>query len=289
MTRYIDLHTHSLASDGSDSPEQLAGKAAAAGLAAFALTDHDTVAGLAKAQKAAAELGIEFVPGVEIAVRYDFDELHLVALWVNAASCALTAHLGALRAGRDERNSVILNKLSELGLPLQMEEVRALAGGEAVGRPHIALAMKRKGYVYSRQDAFERYLGWGAKAYVPRALPTPEQGIRLLAESGATVVLAHPCLVPGMNRQRLNVLLGDLKDMGLSAVEVWHSSHDPNQTRLCRELAKRHNLLPSGGSDYHGVNKQSISIGAGQGNLRIPYSVLDDLRAYRSALGLACA
>ncbi|MDL2207564.1 PHP domain-containing protein [Desulfovibrio sp. OttesenSCG-928-M16] len=285
MTRSIDLHTHSRASDGSDSPTELARKVAAAGLAAFALTDHDSLDGLDEAAAESARLGLEFIPGVEIAVRHDYDELHLLGLWLVNPSAALHEGLELFRKGRDERNRAILDKLARLNAPLNMAEVLALAKGRTVGRPHIAMALKNRGYVYSRQEAFDRYLGWGAKAFVPRCLPSPEEGIALLAAEGAIVVLAHPCLSPVMSGQRLDALLGDLHSMGLNAIEAWHSSHDPNQTRLCLDLAERHGLLCTGGSDYHGANKQDIALGSGRGNMRVPYKILEILRAHRTNLG----
>lgn len=279
--RCIDLHTHSRASDGTDAPAGLARKAAAAGLAAFALTDHDSVAGLAEAGAKAEELGLEFVPGVEIAVWSDFGELHLLGLWVNPQAPGLAQKLSDLRLARERRNLLILDKLAGLDISLSMDEVLALSGGGAVGRPHIAAALKGRGYVRTRREAFDLYLGREGKAYAPRLLPDPAQGLALLAEAGATTALAHPCLAPSMNAQRLDALLPGLCDMGLEALEVWHSSHDPNQTRRCLELANKYGLLPTGGSDYHGDNKKDVALGRGRGNLRIAYSVLEALRAGR--------
>lgn len=280
--RRIDLHTHSLASDGTDAPAELARKAAAAGLAAFALTDHDTVAGLDEAGAEAETLGLEFIPGIEIAVRSDFGELHLLGLWVNPAAPGFAATLAELRRARDKRNRAILDKLAHLGLPLSMAEVLTLARGEAVGRPHIAAALRGQGYVRSRREAFERYLARDGKAYVPRLMLDPNQGLELLAAAGATTVLAHPCLAPAMTRRRLDQLLALLCPHGLQALEVWHCSHDPNQTRFCLELASKYGLLPTGGSDYHGQNKEGVALGTGRNNLRIPYSVLEALRAGRA-------
>lgn len=282
--RTIDLHTHSLASDGSDAPAELARKAARTGLAAFALTDHDTMDGLAEAGQAAAGLGLEFVPGIEIAVRHDFDELHLMGLWMPEPSQNMRTALQSFQNNRLARNQAMLDALKKLGMPLHFDDVAAESGGRIFGRPHIAKAMLRHGYVTTRKEAFERYLGWGAKAFVPRRLPGPEEGIALLRGEGALVVLAHPCLSPLMNKERLDALLGKFKACGLNAVEAWHSAHNPEQTRLCVDLAAKHGLLLTGGSDYHGLNKKDVELGSGRGNLRIPYAVLEKLRALRDSL-----
>ena len=280
-SRIIDLHMHSKASDGTDSPAELAGRAAAAGLAAFALTDHDTLAGVDEAGEQARRLGIEFVPGIEIAVADPCGELHILGLFMPPPSTAMRAALDGFRRNRRERNLAILDRLAQLGMALDLEEVRALSrtGAKALGRPHIALALREKGCVHTIKEAFERYLGYGAAAYVPRRLLGPEEGIGLLAREGAIVALAHPCLEDSMTPERLDNLLAAFKGYGLNALEAYHSAHDHKQTRLCVELAARHGLLLTGGSDYHGANKPGIAPGRGAGSLRVPYLLLEKMRA----------
>jgi predicted metal-dependent phosphoesterase TrpH len=280
---FIDLHTHSLASDGTDSPADLVRKAAALGLSALALTDHDTLSGLAQAAAEAEKAGAEFVPGVEIAVQYGTGELHLLGLFVNPDSHALGSALAKIRAGRENRNLAILDKLKTLGLPVAMDEVRAQAGGQTVGRPHIALAMIRRGYVKSRSEAFERYLGAGRAAYVPRELPAPAAGIELIRKEGAIAVLAHPFLSPAMSAPGLDELLSRLRLSGLQALEAWHNAHNPEKTRICRDLARKHGLLVSGGSDYHGLNKKNVLLGGG--GERVPYAVLEALKNFSANSG----
>lgn len=285
--RLIDLHTHSLASDGSDRPAELIRNAAAAGLSAVALTDHDTLAGIPEAAEEAQKIGIRFIPGIEIAVQDDFGELHLVGLWMPPEpSRRMCGALDILRANRRSRNQAMLDVLEKLGMPLSLDEVRSISGGGAVGRPHIALAMCRKGYAGSRKEVFEHYIGWGKKAFVPRVLSTPEEGIGLLRDEGATVCLAHPCLFSGMTRERLDDTLSQFRAYGLSALEAYHSAHDPGRVRLCVELAAKHNLLLSGGSDYHGANKEGIALGKGQGRLRIPLHLLEKMEEHRRKQGL---
>ena len=284
--RMIDLHTHSRASDGSDSPAALVRNAAAKGLAAVALTDHDTLAGIDEAANESARAGIEFVPGIEIAVRDEFGELHLLGLWMSAPSDRMRKALETLQFNRRARNQAMLDVLSAMGMPMTMDEVREHSGNVAVGRPHIALAMKSKGYVPSRKEAFERYIGWNGSAFVPRTLMPPAEGIRLLRDEGATVVLAHPCLSKRMTGMRLDAILAEFRTYGLTALEAYHSSHGPEQVRLCVELAHKHGLLLSGGSDYHGVHKEGINIGTGTGNVRVPYCLLEKIREYRKKQGL---
>lgn len=287
--RLVDLHTHSIASDGTDSPAELVKKAADAGLAAVALTDHDSLAGLDEAEDAASLHSIHFIRGVEIAVKDEFGELHIVGLWMpKIPSPHMLGALEQLQQNRRERNRHMLEVITGLGMPLDMEEVRAISGGGAIGRPHIALAMKKKGYVLDRKEAFDKYLGYKKKAYVPRILMTPEEGIGLLRDEGAVVVLAHPCLAPTMTEQRLDGILDEFRSYGLTAVEAYHSAHASEKVRLCVELAAKHKLLLSGGSDYHGDNKEGINIGSGMGgNVRIPVHVLEKLERYRLDSGLA--
>lgn len=284
--RYVDLHTHSLVSDGTDSPADLVKKAAKLRLAAVALTDHDSLAGLDEAEETARALGIDFVRGLEIAVEDDFGELHLLGLWMPRPSARMREALAGMRQRRMSRNQAMLDALKVNGMPLTMEEVRTVSRGEALGRPHIASALVEKGYVTSRKEAFDRYIGWNGSAFVPRVLSSPKEGIRLLRDEGATVALAHPFLSRLMTAERLDDLLSDFRACGLTALEAYHNSHDARQTRLCVDLATRHNLVLTGGSDYHGANKEGITLGVGKGNMRVPTWVLSTLREHRKSKGL---
>jgi predicted metal-dependent phosphoesterase TrpH len=275
--RRIDLHTHSAASDGTDSPSALARKAAACGLAAFALTDHDCTDGLAEAAAEAARLGLKFVPGVEIAVRRGERELHILGLFLPMFSPALEKSLAGIRSRRDTRNRAVLDKLAALGVPLDPEAVRRRAGGKAVGRPHIAAALAAAGYVADSREAFIRFLGRGCPAYVPRNLSAPEEGLALLRRESPVVSLAHPFLSPTMTRSELDDILAEFRPWGLTALEAYHSDHGAEQTDICLELARKHRLAVTGGSDYHGENKENVALGMGRGNMRVPLSLLDDL------------
>ena len=277
LPRFVDLHTHTTASDGTDTPRELVRRAAALKLAAVAITDHDTLSGLDEATAAGREYSVEVIRGCELSTQSCHGEIHLIALWLPERVTELEAALVNLRVQRNERNLGMLQRLSELGLPLDYAEVLAQAHGETVGRPHIALAMQARGYVDSVPEAFARYIGAGAAAYVPRQLPTPEEGVRLLAASGALVSLAHPMLVH-CPQEWLEALIRRLKDCGLSAIEAYHSEHSARDERLCVEWAARYDLGLSGGSDYHGRNKKGVGLGRGKGGLRVTVGFLEALR-----------
>jgi predicted metal-dependent phosphoesterase TrpH len=286
--RRIDLHTHSSASDGTDDPAALARKAAACGLAAFALTDHDCTDGLAGAAAEAARLRLKFVPGVEIAVRRGERELHILGLFLPIFSPALEHALAGIRARRDARNQAVLDRLAALGTALDPEAVRRQAGGKAVGRPHIAAALVAAGCVADQREAFTRFLGRGCPAYVPRNLSAPEEGIALLRRETPVVSLAHPFLSPTVTRSELDDILAEFRSCGLTALEAYHSAHSPEQTNLCLELARKHGLPVTGGSDYHGENKKNVALGTGRGNLCVPWSVLEDLERSASLTSTSC-
>lgn len=286
--KYIDLHCHSTASDGSDRPGDLARKIAAAGLAAFALTDHDTLDGLDEAALAAGESGLEFIRGCELSARSESGEIHILGLWIPSAHPNLDAFetaLRELREHRTKRNRIMVARLNALGCALDYDEVLAEAGGRSVGRPHIVGVILRKGYAKSAQEVFRRWLGGTGSAYEPKKVLTPEEAVRLIVSVGATAAFAHPGLC-GLSDFRLDRLAGELKGFGLSALEAYHSEHSEADTRFCVELAARHDLALCGGSDYHGALKPDIAPGKGRGGLRVPLRVLEALKEKRRGLGL---
>ena len=283
--KFIDLHTHSSASDGTDSPAQLVVKAHAAGLAAVAITDHDTLSGLEEAQQAGRDLGIEVVRGCEISTGTELGELHILGLWLPENPRILLEKLCWLREKRGERNVGIVKKLQDLGYEISMEEVLAAAKGESVGRPHIAEVLIRKGFAKDARQVFKEFLGSRGKAYLPKAVLEPEESVSLLASSGATVCLAHPLLWKAPAGW-MDSMVARLKDYGLSAIEAYHSEHSEADVRTCLALAKRFDLGVSGGSDYHGSNKPTIRLGQGYGGLRVNQSVLAALKQRRLDAGL---
>ncbi|WP_353117080.1 PHP domain-containing protein [Nitratidesulfovibrio sp.] len=293
--RFIDLHSHSTASDGSDTPAELVRKAAAAKLAAIALTDHDTTSGLDEAMREGRQRGIEVIRGCELGVRCEHGELHILGLWLpggdgsTPGGAPLDATLAELRRHRATRNHRIAAQLRECGVDIEYAEVEAISGGESVSRLHFARILHEKGYVSSPQEAFARYLGPGGRAYVAKETLSPADGVSLLRSVGATVALAHPMLFryPGNGfAEWLDDTVADLKPHGLDAIEAYHSEHSQADTRRCVDLAARHGLALTGGSDYHGAGKPGISLGRGRGGLRVTTAVLDDLKEHRRRQGL---
>ncbi|MGE4298783.1 MAG: PHP domain-containing protein [Desulfovibrionaceae bacterium] len=281
----IDLHTHSTASDGALTPTELVTLAKQRGLDALALTDHDTVDGLEEALAAGREVGIEVVPGCELSVETDQGNLHILALFLPSRPEKLQREMDDLVRYRHDRNRIIVDKLRELNVDITYDEVRQVAGDGPVGRPHIARVLLDRGYVTSFQQAFDRYIGDNGKAYAPKRVMTAARGIPLLKEEGATVILAHPFQL-GMGTEELEDLVLQLKALGLDGIEAYYTEHSPSKTRRYLALANRMGLVVSGGSDFHGPAKPNTRLGTGKGDLHVPVSVLDDLKAHRRAHGL---
>lgn len=275
---YIDLHTHTTASDGTLTPAALVGRARERGLRAVAITDHDTVEGLPEALAEGEKTGFEVVPGVEISVDYNNGEMHILGYYINHTSEPLLASLAQLQEYRRERNPRMILKLREQGMDISIEEVEQAAGGSVVGRPHFAAVMVKKGYVADTREAFDKYLGAGQAAYVKKEKLTPEEGIRLIQAAGGVPVLAHPKYLKDHNADRLSALLEKLKSVGLKGIEAYYTTHTSAETDLYLELARRHELLVTGGSDFHGANKPEIELGIGEGNLQIPYELVTELK-----------
>ncbi|HEX2946035.1 MAG TPA: PHP domain-containing protein [Clostridia bacterium] len=274
--RLIDLHTHTTASDGSMTPTELVRHAFEKGLAAIAITDHDSMEGIDQALEEGKTLGIEVIAGVEISVDFD-PEMHLLGYFFNGHYDSIQKTLEELRQMREQRNPRIISKLNELGLDITMDEVNEIAGVVNVGRPHIARTLMVKGYVGSIAEAFEKYLSTGRPAYFKKDKLTPEEGVGLIARSGGVPVLAHPIYLD-MAGVDLEQLLPRLKAAGLKGIEAIYTENTEEQTERLLKLAGKNGLAVSGGSDFHGSYKPYIEIGVGRGPLRIPYELLDGLR-----------
>jgi predicted metal-dependent phosphoesterase TrpH len=242
---YVDLQTHSTASDGLLPPAAVVEAAARAALRAIALTDHDSIAGLPEAETAGERLGVRIVPGVELSAFQDDDEYHLLGLHIADRAFLERALLG-FREERVERARRIVTRLGELGAPVTLEQVLAQAGSGAVGRPHVARALLEAGHVRDFREAFDRWLGWGRPAYVAKGTLSLAAAIALLHDAGALAVWAHPGDLATDTR------LARLQALGLDAVEVLHPSHPQPLAERIYDRAERLGLLPSGGSDWHG-------------------------------------
>lgn len=285
MLRHIDLHTHTAASDGADSPADLVALAASENLAAVAVTDHDTVSGLAEATEAGRALGVSVVRGCELAVASPFGEVHILGLWLPEHPTHLASALETIRAARDDRNREMVEKFRRVGYAVSYPELAAVAAGESVGRPHMARLLVDKGICASTREAFAKFLGDDKGMYVPRVLPSPEEGIALLKEEGATTVIAHPMLLRA-SLPELEALVGRLAGLGLDAVEAYYSEHDAAATRRALKLAARFDLGVSGGSDYHGSVRPDVKLGRVWNAGRIGGEVLDALLERRVRQGL---
>lgn len=273
----VDLHLHSTFSDGTLSPAELVQEAARVGLRAIAITDHDELRGNPLALRAAREVGgVEVIPGVELSVELE-GEAHILGYFVDWRDPALNASLREVRRLREERNPRIVERLREMGLDLDYREVRRVAGGEVVGRVHIARALVERGYVDSVEEAFERFLGRGRPAYVGRHLLPAAEAIRLIRGAGGVPCLAHPFSL-GLPPERLEEVIGRLREWGLEGLEAYYHDHSPDQIRLLREMALRRGLAISGGTDFHGAVKPEVRMGRGLHWECVPYEVVEELR-----------
>jgi predicted metal-dependent phosphoesterase TrpH len=280
----IDLHAHSRCSDGTLSPSELVALAKEIGLSAVALTDHDTVDGHEEALAAGLRLGIEVVPGVEINLEHEQITFDMLGYFLNGApSDDLRRQLQQLRLSRDERNERILAKLAAIGYPVSAEELATIAGGEAVGRPHIGEALRRLGYVDTINEAFSRFLRRGAPAFVDRPRLSLAEGARLLRASGGTAVIAHPGIIR-TDAAGLRDLCAAAAHAGVVGFECYYSSYTPQTMATCLQLAAEFDFVATGGSDFHGATKPTVRLGAGPGGMPIPDHLLSDLKQ-RAATG----
>ena len=278
-TGTIDLHTHTTRSDGSATPQELIELARAKGARAVAITDHDTVAAIVEARDAADRCGIEFVAGIEISAEYSPGTMHILGYCIDERSLVLAEKLNRLKIARETRNPQIAGRLQSLGFDVDYSEVARLAGNEVVGRPHFARVMVQKGYASSIQDAFDRFLKKDAAAYVEKARLTPADSIALIHQAGGVAVLAHPYQLNLSSYKEAEELIGQLAQLGLDGLEAVYSRHDAAQRTRYAEIASRHGLLVTGGSDYHGSYKPDIEIVTGLGDLEVPYELLEAVKA----------
>ncbi len=276
----VDLHTHSIYSDGSDSPAEIVSAAAAAGLEAVALTDHDNLNGILEAAAAADASEVELIPGVELSCEWQPGGMHLVVLWLEPGPGPLQDRLEILQAGRRQRNVELIELLQQLDVDISYEEVMAEAGGTGVGRPHVAAVLVRKGVVDSIPEAFDLYLASGRPAYVERYRLPPEEAIELARASGAVPIVAHPHTL-GITRTTLDQELRRLAGHGLVGLECYYPEYEPDTRLELVERARDVGLVPSGGSDYHGTYKPGLEIGRGYGDLSVGREVWQELAEAR--------
>ncbi len=270
-----DLHIHSCYSDGVMTPAAIVRTAADAGLAALSIADHDTAAGQAEAIEAGRALGVEIVTGIEFSVKEEELDIHILGYCVGLSDTRLSAALEDLERGRAARAEKIAAKFHDLGLPVTFEEIMADAGAGTVGRPHVARVLLRKGIVEEFQEAFDRFLGYGAACYVPKKVLPLEDVISIVKGSGGVTVWAHP----GVNIRKKR-LRDRIFGSGVEGVEAWHPNHTEEISRLAVREAERRGLVCTGGSDYHFDEAKKVGIG----EILVPYDSVTALRSRASGL-----
>ncbi len=273
----VDLHIHSTASDGTCTPSELIAMALDSGLSAIAITDHDTVDGVQEALSLAQQTGLEVIPGIEISAASSSSQLHILGYYIDHKNQALLDALSWMRTQRATRNPKILSKLQDLGIPVTEDQVSRIAGSAVQGRPHIAQAMMEIGAVKTLEEAFDLYLGKDKPAYIPKSKINPLEAINLIRGAGGIPVVAHPLFLE-RDGIHLDPFIGELCDTGLGGIEVWYSDHSEDDTTRYAAIAEKYNLIITGGSDYHGTRKPGVELGIGYGSLRIPYSIVQNLK-----------
>jgi 3',5'-nucleoside bisphosphate phosphatase len=272
----LDLHAHTVASDGGDRPAELVAAAAAAGVGVLAVTDHDTVAGVAEARSAGRRLGVEVLAGCELTATVGDRVVHVLLYGEGLLAPDLADEVEAGRRGRDERNLAIGERLERL-TGVGHADAAAVAGDSVLSRAHFARALVAAGAVADAAEAFDRYLSSGRPAYVPAPGVKAGDAVALAAEAGGVAVLAHPGRLAPAERDRV---LGEAIEAGIDGIEVWHPQHDPELRRSLAGVAERRGLLATGGSDYHGRHKPDVRVGTGTaGNVALPREHLDALLA----------
>jgi predicted metal-dependent phosphoesterase TrpH len=272
----IDLHLHTTASDGTDTPAELVRVCREAGITTMAVTDHDTTAALLRTAREAERAGIEFVPGIEITAAWEGHDVHILGYFVDRESPVLTAFLDAQLEDRIRRARAVGDRLMGLGTPIDMDALMARAEGRPVLRPHIAQALVSAGHAADEQDAFDRFVGEGRPAYVARRGATPTEVIAIIREAGGISSIAHP----GVTEQ--DDLISGLAGDGLDALEVYHTDHSADDTARYLALARRLGLFVTGGSDFHGYRSGHSN---GFGTIQLPAAEFAALRRIVSQRG----
>lgn len=282
---FIDLHVHSNASDGTLSPASVVELAAQKGLSAIALTDHDTIEGIPEALEAAKSLPLEVIPGIELSCVYLGEEIHILGLYVDLADKNFITETDTLKDIRMKRNTEMIRRFQNAGIDITLSEVQAGNPDTVITRAHFARVLLEKGYVTIMDQAFKKYLSYSGP-YCPRKEKiTPEHAMKILRDCNASPVLAHPYQYH-LGDKKTEELVSYLKEMGLHGLEVYHSSNNQYESGKLKKLAKKYQLFPTGGSDFHGTNKPDIDLGSGRGGLRISALLLDDIKRIRQEKGL---
>jgi predicted metal-dependent phosphoesterase TrpH len=270
----IDLHTHSLRSDGALSPADLVKRAAARGVKVQALSDHDTLAGVAEATATGTALGVRIIPATELNTESEWGDAHVLGYFVDPADAGLEDRLRWLRENRGRRIELMAERLNALGYAVDLARVLEIAQGGALGRPHLAQALFEKGYVETYDAAFDTLIAKDSPAYVPRVGLTPLEAVTLVREHGGVPSLAHPGTVIGLDE-----LLPKMVAVGLAGIEAYYGEHSPEMTVRCLDLARDLDLVPTGGSDFHGRGEHGTDLGG----VFVPPETIERLESRRRA------
>ena len=265
-----DLHVHTTASDGRLTPKEIVHLAVKSGLNVIAITDHDSVDGITPALDSAKALGsLIVIPGVEINTDVPRGEVHILGYFIDYTDSRLRSVLQRLRASRENRAVLMIRKLQSLGMKIEWEQVRKLAGSGSVGRPHVAQALLERGYVVSLKEAFDKYIGRNGPAYIEREKITPAEAVKLVAQAQGLPVLAHPANVDGLNQ-----FLHELINVGLVGIEVWYNNYTPEIIGRIKAIASKYKLVATGGSDYHGFADSTETV---LGGVTVPVRAIEQL------------
>jgi len=279
---HVDLHLHTTASDGVMSPAEIVRYAKSKGLQAIAITDHDTIDGCEEGLSEGEKIGFEVIPGIEISAEHSPGSMHILGFFLDVHHPLLNERLEYLQKARAERNPKMVQKLNQLGIDVTYEEVLKASGGGQVGRPHFANVLLEKKYVRSFQEAFDRFLKKGAPAYVDKFRFTSKEALHFINEARGVAVLAHPNTLGVSGYAELEKLIVRLVGEGLKGIEVYYPEHSSAEVAQYKTLADRYNLLPTGGTDYHGIEKNELDIGVGRGDMKLSYSIVENMKALRN-------
>ncbi len=256
----FDFHTHTDVSDGSLSPSALVRKAKREGLRLIAITDHDNIDGIPEAVETGRKIGIDVIPGVEISIDFKAT-MHMCGYFIDITDTQLRKALKFVQDARRDRNPQIIDKLNKLGMDVRIEDVKKHAGRDQIGRPHFAKALIEKGYVTTKEEAFEKYLAKGRPAYVDKKRLDREKAVKTILDAGGTAVLAHPKQLRLDTAKEYRKLFMEMKELGVSGIEAYSSCHTEDENKMFREIADELGMLVTGGSDFHGDTKQDVELG----------------------------
>ncbi len=256
----IDLHIHTTFSDGTYTPSEIIDMSLKKGLKIISITDHDTLEGIISANERAEKERIKIIPGIEFSTDYDGKEIHILGYFIDVKNEKLNIRLKELKKDREERTLKILEKLKGYRINITMDDIQKEVTGNLISRTHIASAMYKKGYVFSRKEAFLRYIGAGGAAYVQKENISPGEAVRIIKESGGLAFLAHPKFIP-YGEKKIKELIQELKKDGLDGIEVYYYGHEKKDIEYYKRIAEEFGLIMSGGSDFHGGNREEVELG----------------------------